>query len=457
MSNHVTQPAKAMSDKQRKFIIKLTTLISGGMLIDGFILGAIGIVMPAITNDLELSLAWQGLIGASALIGIFLGGPLGGYLADKIGRKPMFTIDLTIFLVGSILQFFVTEAWQLFAVRLLMGVAIGADYAIGWPLLAEFAPARLRGKLLCVQEVGWYVGYLASYAIGWALTISDTANWNVILGLSTIPTVIVLLARLGTPESPRWLMSKGRTEEALALADEYMSPDERADLGKKYEGKKLGFASLFSPDYAKATIFVSVFWICLVTPYFAIGTFVPTVLEHLGLEDGLTGGLAINAIAVGGTLIAVALIEKVGRRKLAIPPFAIATVALFIVALFWNVSPVVTVVCFLTFSLANAVSTTLTGVYPGEVFPTEIRGVGVGFATAASRVGAAAGTFLLPISMETYGVTTTVLIAGGVSLFGLIVTYFLAPETKGKLLSETSAPCAKRPPVKAGQLQPKNL
>ncbi|MFK0314096.1 MFS transporter [Pseudomonas sp. NPDC090233] len=454
MSKHVTQPAKAMSDKQRKFIIKLTTLISGGMLIDGFILGAIGIVMPAITNDLELSLAWQGLIGASALIGIFLGGPLGGYLADKIGRKPMFTIDLAIFLVGSVLQFFVTEAWQLFAVRLLMGVAIGADYAIGWPLLAEFAPARLRGKLLCVQEVGWYVGYLASYAIGWALTVSDTANWNVILGLSTIPTVIVLLARLGTPESPRWLMSKGRTQEALALAEEYMSPDERADLGAKYEGKRLGFASLFSPEYAKATIFVSVFWICLVTPYFAIGTFVPTVLEHLGLEDGLTGGLAINAIAVGGTLIAVALIEKVGRRKLAIPPFAIATVALFIVAFFWNVSPVVTVICFLTFSLANAVSTTLTGVYPGEVFPTEIRGVGVGFATAASRVGAAAGTFLLPLSMEAYGITTTVLIAGGVSFFGLIVTYFLAPETKGKLLSETSAPSAKASKAHSPQFKP---
>ncbi|WP_410721122.1 MFS transporter, partial [Brevibacillus sp. SIMBA_076] len=72
-------------------------------------------------------------------------------------------------------------------------------------------------------------------------------------------------------------------------------------------------------------------------------------MEHLGLEDGLTGGLAINAIAVGGTLIAVALIEKVGRRKLAIPPFAIATVALFIVAFFWNVSPVITVTCFLIF------------------------------------------------------------------------------------------------------------
>ncbi|MDR0279907.1 MAG: MFS transporter [Paucimonas sp.] len=443
MSKHTSASSsslRAMPEQQRRFIIKLTALISGGMLIDGFILGAIGIVMPAITKDLELSLVWQGLIGASALIGIFIGGPLGGYLADKIGRKPMFTIDLAIFLIGSVLQFFVTEGWQLFAVRLLMGVAIGADYSIGWPLLAEFAPARIRGKLLCIQEVGWYVGYLASYAIGWVLTVSDSANWNVILGLSTIPTVIVFLARLGTPESPRWLMSKGRREEALALAEQYMDPADRADLGQQTEPAQGGFKRLFSPEYRKATIFVSVFWICNVTPYFAIGTFVPVVLEHLGLEDGLTGGLAINAIAVLGTLIAVAFIEKVGRRMLAVPPYGIATLALFIVAFFYHASPVVTVACFLVFALANAISTTLTGVYPGEVFPTEIRGVGVGFATAASRIGAAGGTFLLPMAMDGLGITATMLIAAVISLIGWVVTWMLAPETKGKLLSETSAP-----------------
>lgn len=456
MSKHTSaSPAslQSMPEKQRKFIIKLTALISGGMLIDGFILGAIGIVMPAITKDLELSLVWQGLIGASALIGIFIGGPLGGYLADKIGRKPMFTIDLAIFLIGSVLQFFVTEGWQLFAVRLLMGVAIGADYSIGWPLLAEFAPARIRGKLLCIQEVGWYVGYLASYAIGWALTMSDSANWNVILGLSTVPTVIVLLARLGTPESPRWLMSKGRREEALALAEEYMDPEELVDLAKPSEPAKGGFRRLFSPEYAKVTLFVSVFWICNVTPYFAIGTFVPVVLEHLGLEDGLTGGLAINAIAVLGTLIAAALIEKVGRRKLAVPPYGVATLALFVVAFFWHVSPMVTVGCFLIFSLANAISTTLTGVYPGEVFPTEIRGVGVGFATAASRVGAATGTFLLPMAMDSMGITATMLIAAAISLVGWIVTWMLAPETKGKMLSETSAPGVRNQKVSSVSLQ----
>ena len=116
------------------------------MFIDGFILGGIGLVMPALTSDLSLSATWQGLIGASALIGIFFGGPIGGYLADKIGRKPMFIVDLAVFLLGSAAQFFVVDEWQLFLIRLLMGMAIGADYAIGWPLLVEFSPARLRAN-----------------------------------------------------------------------------------------------------------------------------------------------------------------------------------------------------------------------------------------------------------------------------------------------------------------------
>ncbi|SOZ05332.1 Inner membrane metabolite transport protein YgcS [Cupriavidus taiwanensis] len=352
----------------------------------------------------------------------------------------MFTIDLAIFLVGSVAQFFVTDALQLFVVRVLMGIAVGADYSIGWPLLAEFSPARLRGKLLAVLELAWYVGFLISYAVGYALTVSSTASWNVILGLSTIPTVIVFLMRLGTPESPRWLMSKGRTAEAKALAAEYMEQDEQTDLQSQKTIGKQGFGRLFSADYIKATSFVSIFWVCNVTPYFAIGAFAPIVLERLGLEEGLTGGLVLNGVAVLGTIIAVMFIERVGRRKLAIPPFFISTIALLCVALFANVSPTLILICFFTFSFVNAISTTLTGVYPGEVFPTEIRGVGVGFATAFSRVGAAAGTFLLPLVIDSFGVGAAMLIAAGISLVGGIVSYFLAPETKGKLLSEVSAP-----------------
>lgn len=446
-------PVDGAAIKRSKFIKKLTFLISGGMFIDGFILGCIGIVMPAITHDLGLSLTWQGLIGASALIGILIGSPLGGYLADRIGRKPMFAVDLAIFLVGSFLQFFVTDAWQLFAVRLFMGIAIGADYSIGWPLLAEFAPARMRGKLLCIQEVGWYAGYLISYTLGWLLTVSETANWNVILGLSTIPTFIVFIMRLGSPESPRWLMSKGRKKEALTIAEEFMEKEEQDDLHKQEFSGKHGFRELFIPQNIRVTIFVSVFWVCNVTPYFAIGTFVPVVLEQLGMKDGLTGGLVLNFVAFLGTIVAAFLIERVGRRKLAIPPFYISTVAFLVLALFASASVTLIVVCVLVFSLTNAISTTLTGVYPGEIFPTEICGVGVGFSAAMSRVGAAIGTFFMPMAVVYIGISWTMIIAAGICLIGGVVSQLLAPETTGKQLSETVGSSSAAPIIEAKTIE----
>lgn len=428
--------------QKKKFLVKLSGVIAGGMFIDGFILGGIGLVMPALTADLNLSSAMQGLIGASALIGIFFGGPIGGYLADKVGRKPMFIVDLAIFLVGSAAQFFVADAWQLFVIRLVMGMAIGADYAIGWPLLVEFSPARLRGKLMAFQEVAWYVGYLLSYAVGYYMSTSIDADWRIILGMSTIPSLIVFLLRLGSPESPRWLISKGRREEAFAIAHQCMEDDDVRDLEHE-KSEKPNFAKLFSPQYRNSTIFVCMYWVCNVTPYFAIATFAPIVLESLGVEDGLAGALLLNGVVVAGSLAAMFLIERVGRRKLSIPPMWIAAVALVVIGLFSHLSPMVILISFMLFSFFNAISTALTGVYPGEVFPTEIRGAGVGFATAVSRIGAAAGTFILPLSVDSLGVGTTMLIAAAICVLGAVISQYLAPETKGLSLSDTSAPLGK--------------
>jgi len=433
------QSPAAPDPRKRRFLIKLSGVIAGGMFIDGFILGGIGLVMPALTADLNLSLTWQGLIGASALIGIFFGGPIGGYLADRIGRKPMFIVDLAIFLVGSAAQFFVAEPWQLFAIRLLMGMAIGADYAIGWPLLAEFSPARLRGKLLAFQEVAWYVGFLASYALGYVLSTTIHADWRIVLGLSTVPSLIVFLLRLGSPESPRWLLSKGRIEEGLAIAREYMEEADAEELAGE-RPRSTSFSRLFSPQYRKATIFACVYWASNVTPYYAIGTFAAIVLESLGVQDGLAGALLLNGVAVAGAVAAMYLIERVGRRKLAIPPMWIGAAALVVIGLFSHVSPMIILVCFLAFSFTNAISSSLCGVYPGEIFPAEIRGAGVGLATAFSRVGGAAGTFILPLSVQALGTGTTVLIAAGCCAVGGLVAQLFAPETKGLSLSQASAP-----------------
>ncbi|WP_321782666.1 MFS transporter [Paraburkholderia sp. J94] len=433
-----------MSETQRKFIAKLTFLISGGMFIDGFILGGVGVVMPAITESLRLSLAWQGLIGASTLIGIFFGAPIGGYLADRIGRKPMFIVTLGIFLSGSVLQFFLHDAWQVFAVRLFMGMAIGADYSIGWPLLAEFSPARMRGKLLTVQEVAWYVGYLVSFAMGYFMVETFSSDWRLILGMSTIPSLIVFLLRLGSPESPRWLISKGRVDEGMAVAREFMQEEDVRDLEREIaattQRTRTSFRLLFSPKYLKTTFFICVFFLTTVTPYFAIGTFAPAVLHGLGVENGLTGALLINGVVVLGSLAAMLLVERAGRRKLSAPPLWICTIALVVIGLFSHASPVIVILCFAVFSFFNAIPTALTGVYPGEVYPTEIRGAGVGFGMAVSRIGAAAGTFVLPVFLNHYGVAPTMLIAALICGFGAIVSQILAPETKGLTLGESSNP-----------------
>ena len=117
-------------------MIRMVTVLIGGMFLDGYILGIIGPVSGRMAEDLQLIVVWQGLIAAAALIGILVGSPLGGWAADKWGRKPIFMFDIGLFAVASGMQFFIDSPVWLLVVRLLMGIAIGAEYAVGWPLMS---------------------------------------------------------------------------------------------------------------------------------------------------------------------------------------------------------------------------------------------------------------------------------------------------------------------------------
>jgi MFS transporter, putative metabolite transport protein len=424
---------------RRRFLLRLAGVLCGGMFIDGYILGIIGTVIGTIAKDLDISVFWEGLIAASALLGIFIGGPLGGWAADKYGRKPLFLADILLFLFASGLQFFVDSAGQLFWVRLLMGIAIGAEYSVGWPLMSEFAPARLRGRLLAVSEVAWYVGFMVAFVVGFAITETTDAGWRLVLGSSTVLALVLFLARLGLPESPRWLWQQGRTDEAHAIAHEYLeNPSDMTDVEHE-EIRADTIGMLFSPQYWRATTFISVFWFCAVAPYFAIATFAASVLQSYGLGDGLAGAIWLTAVAAAGVVVSVLLVDRIGRRQLTIPPQWLCAVVLAIIGLWTGAPAVVVLICFLIFSFANAIYTALTGVYPGEIFPTEIRGIGTGFATAFSRLGAGLGTFLLPWSMDNIGSGPTMIIAAILCAIGAAVSQALAPETRGKNLSETSA------------------
>jgi len=181
-----------------------------------------------------------------------------------------------------------------------------------------------------------------------------------------------------------------------------------------------------------------VFWFCAVTPYFAIATFADSVLQKYGLSGGLAGGVGLSAFAAAAVVLTVLLVDKVGRRVLTVPPQWLCTVLLAIIGLWAGAPPMIVLALFLAFSFFNAMYNTLTGIYPAEVFPTEVRGIGTGFA-AVSRIGAGIGTFLLPWSMTNLGTAVSMLIAAGIAGVGAGLSQWLAPETKGKSLTETAA------------------
>jgi putative MFS transporter len=438
MKNRASDPggAPAVINK-RRFQIRMITVLIGGMFLDGYILGIIGPVAGTMAEDLQISSLMEGLIAAAALIGIFIGAPIGGWATDKWGRRPLFMFDIALFTVVSFLQFFIEAPVLLLGVRLLMGIAIGIEYSVGWPMLAEFSPTHLRGRLLGGMTIAWYGGFMIAFLIGYLLIENTDVSWHFILGTSTFIALALFLGRLGLPESPRWLWSVGRRDEARALAKKYMPDDALADV--EHEDVQKGtFGMLFSKQYWKPTLFTSGFWFCAVTPYFAIATFADSVVQQYGLSGGLAGGVGLSALATAGVVGTVLLIDKVGRRVLTVPPQWLCAILLAIIGLWTGAPPAVVLTLFLVFSFFNAGYNTLTGVYPGEVFPTEIRGVGTGFAAAVSRVGAALGIFLLPVSMETLGAGPTMLIAAVVAAAGAGLSQWLAPETKGMSLTEAA-------------------
>jgi putative MFS transporter len=421
---------------------KLTAFSSGGPFIDGFALSIIGVALITMEPAMSLSTTEIGLIGAASLVGIFVGGGVFGYVTDKIGRHFMYIADLVALAVFSVLSAFCGEAWQVILLRFLLGVAIGADYPIATSLLAEFLPKRQRGRLLGAMFVVWAVGAAAAYIVGYLAKDLGPDAWRFLLASPAIFAVITLLARMGTPESPRWLMSKGRMAEAdksikLVYGEQYGV----ADLPEE-PVVSTSFLRVFQKPYLKRTIFVAIFWTAQVIPLFAVYTFAPDLLESFGLygDANLYGGsLIIAVLFVVGGIPGLWLVEKIGRRKLLIGSFAVIGVTLAVPALIPDVPAEIFFLALAVFAIGSGASSFLEVVYPNELFPTEVRATAVGVGTAISRIGSAAGTYLMPMALISFGASGALMIGAVVTLIGLVASIFLAPETRGASLTDTAS------------------
>ncbi|WP_406152689.1 MFS transporter [Streptomyces sp. NBC_01023] len=424
-----------------RFHVKLTLVSSGGPFLDGYILGIIGIAMVQIQAQWAMSILWSGLIGASALIGVFVGGAVFGAVTDRIGRKLMFMIDLMAIIVCSVLQFFVTNEVELCVLRLLIGVAVGADYPIATSLVTEFAPKAWRAKLLGGLNAMWFVGATVAAFVGYVLLRSPD-GWKWMLASSAIPAAVIVCARARIPESPRWLHSKGRTQEAVDVLRQTVAENATlADLPEE-EGA-VPMRALLTGGYLKRVIFISVFWTCTIVTLFAIYAFGPQVLALFNLDGGadeanLGYGL-INLFFLIGNIVALLLVDRLGRRPVLIGGFAVSALGLLYLAVEPDSGLWMVAIAFAVYAVFNGGPSILEWIYPNELFPTEVRATAVGLCTGISRIGSAIGTFATPWSLASLGLSATMYIAAGIALVGALVSFFMAPETKNKDLHVTSA------------------
>lgn len=196
---------------------------------------------------------------------------------------------------------------------------------------------------------------------------------------------------------------------------------------------------LFSSDYVRRTIFACTFWSAIVLPYFALTFFQPTILRSIGLSgNALLGALLGTTIALVGAAVGWFIVDKVGRRKILVIPMFCCALFLLLASAYNLLLAGIAVIAFFGYLFSYGIMSILPGIYPEEIFPSSVRGSGVGVATAASRAAAALGTFLLPTVQSALGTSAVLIIMGAVSLIGGVTSFFWAPETNGRPLTVTS-------------------
>lgn len=424
---------------------RLIAACSGGPFLDGYLLSIVGVALAGASAELGLNSVELGLAGAASLVGLFLGSLVLGPITDRIGRKLMYTVDLLAMVVASLACLFINDGFQLILLRLVVGLAVGADYPIATALLTEWMPKKRRGAIIGWLSTIWLVGAIIAYLVGFALSSTfGPESWRWMLASGALFGAIVMLLRFGAHESPRWLVAKGRFDEARQALSKALERDVTLDevhalVATDEPETKASFAALLKAPFLKRTLFCGLTWMCIALPQFALFTYGPIILAQFGLAHGgaeeTLGQIVLNLGFLIGSLPALRWVETLGRRPLMIWTFVAAAVFLLPLGL-WPAGPTwFVMVFFFLFTLASGAGTILVFIYPNELFPTSVRASAVGLATAISRIGAAIGTYMVPLSLSGIGTGPTMMIGVGLTVLGLVISIAWAEETRNKSLT----------------------
>ncbi len=425
--------------------------LGAGWLFDSFEVQLFSSAVGPLGDHFAASVFARDAILAVWLGGVLIGALLGGRLADRYGRRRLFVATLLWYAGFTVLTGLSPTLSAVYALRFLAALGVGAEYAIVNAAIAEFMPARVRGRANAVVMNFWPAGAilaaLFAYVLLDTLALSAAVSWRYMFSLGGVLALVVLVFRRRIPESPRWLVARGRAAEAVRIVDELerrqplsgteagthpaaTSPRLRPalrELLQHYPGRLALGATL---DLAEAFGYYGLFALLSVV-----------VLHQVHISNTQIPFFYIvgNVGALAGGLVMSSVFDRLGRHRTVALAYTAAAggVALLAVATSTGSAVWVTV----AFVIANAAGTAAwTSAYPTftELFPTHLRGAGVGFSVAVGRIGAIVGTLMLPSVATRLGATASYL---------LVIAFWLTGLAAIALYAARGGPDAARRPL----------
>jgi MFS family permease len=438
----------------------LWVLSIGGTLLDGFVIFVLGVAMPLIIADFRLTPDLVGLVGASLVFGAVFGAGLGGPMADHFGRKKLMLADMLIIGVGAAISSLAQGFAMLFIGQLLVGVGVGIDFPASGSYISEVSPKRSRARMMVATIACQSVGMLLAAVI--ALVLLKNAHtlqaWRVFLAAEGVIALFFFLLRLSEPDSPHWLVIRGRFSEA-AQAFIRIMPEQReaveqitcdAQIQKDANAisrAKPGVAILFSGAYRARTALVAVPWFLMDVANYGVGLFTPIILGAINGSGRGTdliandfvdarGTSAIDLFLFLGFLLGIWAVPKFGRIRMQAIGFAGMAAGMLLLMVAVQLSdrslhiPLV-FAGFVVFNLLmNAGPNSTTFTLAPILFPTQLRATASGFAAGVAKMGATLGVFVLPIVKDKFGVPAVLGMMAVVGVLGLIITLTFGHEDK---------------------------
>jgi MFS transporter, PHS family, inorganic phosphate transporter len=421
--------------------------ISGmGFFTDAYDLFIIGVIMALLRPMWHVGKVEEGLVESTALLAAAIGALLFGRVADMVGRKRIYGVEVLVLAAGAIACAFSPNIWWLIGFRFILGIGIGGDYPVSATIMSEYAGKAHRGMLVtlvfAMQAAGLIVGPLLAAAL-LSTHISHDIIWRVLVAFGALPALAVYGARRHLKESPRFLKAVGQEEDAAGKLKKAGHYDAKTHSVSFWDG----YHRLIDDRLVLVRLVgASAAWFLMDFAYYGNTVSSPLVLSALGsdhtlLQKTLTQLGIFAAFAVPGYAVAAVTMDKLGRKTIQGLGFGMMAVTFGLLAVIPNVEKLVWPFVFIygfSFFFTEFGPNATTFVYPSEIFPVKVRTTAHGIAAAMGKIGGFVGVFSFPFLMHWHGLLAAEGGAAIVSALGLIVTVVMLPETKGKSLEEIS-------------------